>query len=730
MQVGTIPGPARCFQQRVVAREMNPLPSHDRPAAYVLEGMGGVGKTQLAAAFAREAWVAGQLDLLLWINAGDRIGIESAYTEAAVQLSGSNTKDPRSAAQSFLAWLQSIAQQHLWRWLIVLDDVVNPDDVHQLWPPASPHGCTVITTRRRDAALSGDSRHHIQVGMFDEKEAVSYLAKSLEKHRRSEPPGELAALAQSLGRLPLALSQAAAYMVDSGSKAVEYRNRLVGKEHSLADVAPDSLPDDQEFAVATTWALSVQKANELRPKRLAEPMLHLTSVLDANGIPAAVLTSPPALAYLAQQSRDRGKHRPQRQQPVCDAVNAKGALRALHRLSLIDHTSEDPYTSVRVHQILQRAVRDALQPARTDQLVRAAADALTAAWPQIERDTVLAQALRANASSLISYAGDALCRNRAHPVLFRIGRSLGKSGQVSAACDYFESLIKALLEQFPTRHRDVLAARGCHARWLGEAGSPRSAAELTADLLVDLRHVLGSDDEETLAARSRLARWRGEAGNPQDAAAATTALVEDLKRIHGWNHPRTLAARSNLTYWKGRTGDYAAAVIEAEDLVNSMTQALEPDHPYLFAARSHLAHLRGMAEAPHAALAALTALLADRKRVLGDHHPDTLATRQELAHWQGKVGALPQTVSELTQLLMDQERICGPNSPPSLATRNNLACWRHTAGDHYTAMRMMEQLVDDMLRALGSDHPYTRIAQSNMQNWRELPNAEYLPIFY
>lgn len=38
------------------------------------------------------------------------------------------------------------------RWLIVLDDVTDPADLNGLWPPASPHGRILVTTRRRDAA--------------------------------------------------------------------------------------------------------------------------------------------------------------------------------------------------------------------------------------------------------------------------------------------------------------------------------------------------------------------------------------------------------------------------------------------------------------------------------------------------------------------------------------------------------------------------------------------------
>lgn len=41
------------------------------------------------------------------------------------------------------------------RWLVVLDDVADLADLRELWPPAVPNGHTVITSRRRHAALTG-----------------------------------------------------------------------------------------------------------------------------------------------------------------------------------------------------------------------------------------------------------------------------------------------------------------------------------------------------------------------------------------------------------------------------------------------------------------------------------------------------------------------------------------------------------------------------------------------
>ncbi len=137
---------------------------------------------------------------------------------------------------------------------------------------------------------------------------------------------------------------------------------------------PGVLPDDQTATVAATWSLSIERADQIRPAGLARPMLQLAAMLDSEGIPQSVLTSGPALDHLTthRSPDDRGPA------PVT-AEDAEGALRALDRLSLIDHTPETLHQAVRVHRLIQRATRDGLPSDQRSRVARTAADTLTAA---------------------------------------------------------------------------------------------------------------------------------------------------------------------------------------------------------------------------------------------------------------------------------------------------------------------------------------------------------------
>ncbi|MFE5810200.1 tetratricopeptide repeat protein [Streptomyces sp. NPDC056491] len=687
----------------------------------LLTGMGGVGKTQLAADYARTAWndssTAGGLDVLVWVTAHSRQDIVTGYAQAGIELCRAEPNDAERAARSFLAWLAPKAAVDSCRWLIVLDDVADPSDLRGLWPPDSPYGRTLVTTRRRDAALAADGRQTVEVGLFTAAEALTYLTTSLAGRRSLGSVEELTALAGDLGYLPLGLAQAAAYLMDTGETAGDYRQLLSDRTITLAEATPDALPDDQALPLAAAWSLSIDRADMLRPSGLARPLLQLAAFLDSSGIPQAVLTSAPALAYLAEHRRATGPELAVEPVPVLprDAVRA---LTALHRLSLIDHTPETPHQAVRVHQLIQRASREGLASDQYDLTARTAADALMATWPGIERDTDLAHAMRANATALIKNANDALYQPQSHAVLLRVGASLGRSGQVTAALEYHLSLIQTVCHHRGPDHPDTFMARSRFARGQADAGDLAAASSGYAELLEDMVRVLGPDHPDIQITRGDLASARGEAGDAAGAAIAYAELLADRVRLLGPDHIDTLNARGHLATWQGEAGDVAGAVSGIAELLEDMVRVLGPDHPVTFAARGNLASWRGTAGDLGGAVSGYVALLEDMVRVLGPDHPQTFAARGNLASWRGHAGDSSGAAEGYAQLLEHVLRVLDPDHPHIIATRGNLAHWLGEAGDAAGAAEGYAQLLEQALRVLGPDHPHTLATRSNLANWR------------
>jgi hypothetical protein len=723
----------------------------------VVAGDGGTGKTQLAASVFRDA--AAGLDLGVWVSASSREAIVAAYAEArAVTYPGGGLGDGERDAAAFLAWLEGCQRS----WMVVLDDVADPADLTGLWPEGRC-GRVLVTTRRRDAAVGGHGRAVVDVGVYIPHEAGEFLARKL---NASTVPGVLdqaGLLAADVGFLPLALAQAGAVVLDEALTCAQYRTRLADRSRRLAEVFGADTGDGYERTVATTWSIAVERADALSPRGLCGRVLQLAAVLDPNGAPEDALIGGPAVDYLSQPHAADG---PPSASEVIRRVgeeDARRAVRNLHRLSLLTHDPAAGPRAVRMHALAQRAALERLAPDALSELVRAAADGLVEAWPEVDRDPDLAQVLRANVSAVAQRAPDALWAAGAHLVLFRAGRSLGEVGQVAAARDYFtelaadaairlgpdhpttlrarcstaiwraaagnpagavatfEALLPATVRAFGPDHPTTLRARRGLAWSRGEAGDPASAVAALVELLPDTTRALGPDHLDTLQVRFGLARWRGEAGDPAGAVAAFEVLLQDIVCAFGPDHLDTLQVRFGLARWRLVAGDQAGAVAAFEELLPATVRALGPDHPTTLRARRDLARSRGEAGDPAGAVAAFEELLPDTLRALGPDHPETLYDRGELARWRGEAGDLAGAVAAFEELLPDVLRLLGPAGPDHLGTlraRGELARWRGEAGDPAGAVAAFEELLPDTLRALGPNHPITVATRHNLARWR------------
>ena len=192
-------------------RSANELLAGDKAVVQALEGMGGVGKTQLAIEYGHQ--FAGTYDLAWWIDSeqagliGEQFGALGA--ELGCIEAGAGTAAVRAAV------LRRLRERG--RWLLVFDNAANPDDV-RLWLPGGS-GHVLITSRARGWA---EIAAPVEINVLARPESVAILC-----HRVAGlGEADAARLAVQLGDLPLAVAQAAGYMASTGMAAARYLDLL------------------------------------------------------------------------------------------------------------------------------------------------------------------------------------------------------------------------------------------------------------------------------------------------------------------------------------------------------------------------------------------------------------------------------------------------------------------------------------------------------------------------
>ena len=161
--------------------------------------------------------------------------------------------------------------------------------------PESSHGCVLITSRTRDAAyeLVGDDDNIIKIEPMNEDDALMLFKQKL--GNESHDAGVLQLL-QHLDHMPLAISQAAAYIRQRKPRVtvLKYLKDVQQNETDKASLLKVTVKDRRRDGKASnsilaTWQISFEYIRSEQPS--AAGLLSLMSFFNRQGIPEDLIIS-------------------------------------------------------------------------------------------------------------------------------------------------------------------------------------------------------------------------------------------------------------------------------------------------------------------------------------------------------------------------------------------------------------------------------------------------------
>lgn len=686
-----------------------------------LHGMGGVGKTQIAAEYIYRH--LNDYDVVWWVQAAQPVQVRAALSELARQLRLPGISDAATAIPAVLEALR-LGQPHR-RWLLVFDNAESPETIQHFFPASGP-GQILLTSRYPAWASVARS---VEVTLFHREESVDLL-----KRRRPELDEDDAdRLAEKLGDLPLAVAQAAAWCAETGMPVQEYLRLF---DEKIEEVLDTFAPTGYEVSVAAAWNVSFDELRTRNPA--AHQLLQVCAFLAPEPITRSLFTGVRGVSIS-----------PELDAALRDAMRLGRVIRDIARYGLakIDHRNR----TLQLHRLVQLVLRNRMAPEQRAEhqhsahLLLASYDPNSpkspASWPRYK--DVLPHVV----ASELTDCPDHWVRR----LVINFMQYLYHWGDLDEAASLARQAHDKWIGLGGETDPQTLEAASYLGLYLWMLGRFTEAAELNRRTLELRRQISGDSTEETIIARLRVAvdtRTRGDFHaarelNEQIYATTTERYGEDdpialqtahdlavtvrlcgdyrrafeLNRITsqrraevlGYDNVDTLNTLSGMFMDRRELGDYSLARLEHERIAQRVQDLVGPDSHDNLRRLGYLAVARRK-DGDHAGALELSARALElfRRRFAHDHHM-ALAVAVDHANDLRSAGDLDaaRALGEATwQRYRDK---LGDDHPHTLAAAVDLAITLRHLGDPAAARKLNERSFAALREVLGTDHPHCAV---------------------
>ncbi|KAJ7435743.1 P-loop containing nucleoside triphosphate hydrolase protein [Mycena galericulata] len=600
---------------------------------FLLHGLGGAGKTQIALKFIKQAVT--QFSDIFLIDTSTQDTIDAGLTNIAV------TKNAGTNQQDALRWLSNTPAQ----WLLFFDNADDPKiNLNQYFPKCS-HGNILITSR--NPGLCVYTGAHSLVSDMEESDAIVLLLTSAVQEMTPKNKEISAEIVKALWYLPLAIIQAGAFIAKSGALntylALYSQNRA-----RLLSEKPTQSHDAYAWTVFTTWQISFQQLSQS-----AATLLQLCSFLHHQGIYEGIFSG--ASRY---KLTEYGPSQEELQKPfeilsrflrpdgTWDSISFVEATNELRAYSLINFNVETGLISI--HPLVHSWSQSTL--INHEAWYSAANSIVGMSIATTPRETKQLISLK-----MLPHI-DSLLQGEQQVVLDFISEYREVyyySHKWEAAEGFLAEVVENRKRRFGDSHVATLAAMSSLAETYRNMGRLEEAEKLGVLVVEKRKKILGKDHPDTLLTMSNLALTYRKMGRLEEAEKLGVLVVEKQSKILGEDHPDTLRAMGSLA----STYDQMGRLEEAEELevlvVEKQRKILGKDHPDTLLNMGNLAstyHQMGQleeAETLH------ILVLQKRTRLLGEDHPHTLWSMSSLEKTYCALGKVEE--AESLKLLVEKD---------------------------------------------------------------------------
>lgn len=684
---------------------------------------------------------------VFWVHASNSARFEQGYQEIASLVKLPDRKNPHANIFKLVHdWLYYETQR---RWVLVLDNVDNAEFLTEPYPmvqknddkphnslrlldyiPQSPNGSILITTRTRSAALRlVEETEIIPVDPMSEADTITLLEKKLGPQANRE---DLAALAQELEFMPLAIVQAAGYIAARAPRCSiqQYISKLQksDKERTiLLNHEGGHLRRDREAknSIIITWQISFDHIRDTRPS--AADLLSLMSFFDRQGIPEALLRDQSVIDGAGPHPQQAHENHNEEQDNDDDKDDSKSTssvnekfeddiliLKGYSFISINMDTS-----TFGMHRLVQLSMRTWLAAhGQLEPWRRRFIRNLGSEFPILgeHENWKICEALFPHAKVAIEQQpqGEVPVLEWAS-LVYSAAWYAYRRGRVADATEMAIKSMEAREERLGPEHVRTLESTEILILAYQLAGRWQAVEEMQVQLVETSKRVLGLDHLLTMRSMNNLIEIFLSQGRHKEAEELGLQVVELKSRVLGLEHRETLTGMRNLaSVYQCQPDRWKEAEELMVQVVEISKRVLGPEHPDTLISIGNLALSYSGQGRLKEAEELTVQIVGISERILGPEHPDTLIHIGNLALSYCAQGRLKEAEELMVQVMEIGKRVLGPEHPQILTSIGNLAFSYCMQGRLKEAEELELRVMETRKRVLGQEHPSTLIAVENL----------------
>lgn len=653
-----------------------------------LFGLGGVGKTQVALQLAY--WAKELLPgySIYWVPALSEGSFKQAYSEIVRKLAIHKATDDENVLEMVKRHLSSEAAG---KWLLIIDNADDlellfgsPDSLGGLYEnlPVSDNGVTLLTTCSREVAVSFAGKDVIELQNMNPEEATAFVEKVIEKDLLCNQAAT-AQLLEELNWLPLAITQATAYMNRTNISTSRYLDLMHGTENDRISLMSREFRDGTRYpglqnAVATTWLISFNKIK--KSETAAAELLAFMSCIETKAISRSLIPS------------------------LDSEEQMEFAIGTLCGYAFI--TKREDGKIFDMHSLVQLVTRSWVQTeGDMSRVLESSTQHMAIVFPP--SDWAHRELWRSYLPHALKILWTNISRDieERYELCFKVGMCLLEDGRTKDAIRCFEADLNWRESHCDDEHPSRLRTQHELARAYQANGQFKRAMDMLEHVVAVRQKILADEHPSQLNSQHELGRVYQSDGQIKKALGLLEHVVIVLERTVAKEHPDRLSSQHELARAHQLDGQTKKAVKLLEYVKGMRERTLAEDHPDRLLSQQVLATAYHSDGQTRKALELMEHVVTVRQKIHDEEHPSRIASQHQLAGIYQGDGQIKKAIELLEYVVSVRQGTLAERHPARLASEHVLARAYQADGQIKEAMQLLEYVVAIREKSLAEDHP-------------------------